>query len=116
MNQQVVVFPLIPEKRYFSIGEAASLCLVKPHVLRFWEKEFSQLQPSKRQGRRYYCHDDIELIRQIRELLYVQGYTISGAKSRLLEGRSLAYQVGSDQLKSNVSVKLALQRILQTLN
>lgn len=76
--------PPIPDKRYFTIGEASDLCLVKPHVLRYWEKEFDQLNPNKRRGqRRYYQHDDIILVRRIRSLLYEQGFTIEGAKLKL---------------------------------
>jgi DNA-binding transcriptional MerR regulator len=74
----------IPAKRYFTIGEVADLCGVKPHVLRYWEQEFNQLKPVKRRGnRRYYQHHEVLLIRRIRELLYEQGFTISGARSRL---------------------------------
>ncbi len=76
--------PPIPGKRYFTIGEVAELCLVKPHVLRYWEQEFPQLKPVKRRGnRRYYQRHDVELIRQIRSLLYEQGFTIGGARQRL---------------------------------
>lgn len=74
--------PPIPAKRYFAIGEVSELCGVKPHVLRYWEQEFEQLEPIKRRGnRRYYQRNDVMLIRQIRVLLYEQGYTISGAKA-----------------------------------
>ncbi len=77
-------FPPIPAKRYFTIGEVGVLCGVKPHVLRYWEQEFSQLKPVKRRGnRRYYQHQEVLLIRRIRELLYEQGFTISGARNRL---------------------------------
>lgn len=76
--------PPIPVKRYFTIGEVAELCDVKPHVLRYWEQEFTQLRPMKRRGnRRYYQHHEVLMIRRIRELLYEQGFTISGARSRL---------------------------------
>jgi DNA-binding transcriptional MerR regulator len=76
--------PPIPAKRYFTIGEVSDLCGVKPHVLRYWEQEFTQLKPVKRRGnRRYYQHHEVLLIRRIRELLYEQGFTISGARARL---------------------------------
>lgn len=76
--------PLIPAKRYFTIGEVSELCGVKPHVLRYWEQEFTQLKPVKRRGnRRYYQHHEVLLIRRIRELLYEQGFTISGARNKL---------------------------------
>ncbi|MBI1966000.1 MAG: MerR family transcriptional regulator [Betaproteobacteria bacterium] len=78
--------PPIPAKRYFTIGEVSNLCGVKPHVLRYWEQEFTQLKPVKRRGnRRYYQHHEVLLIRRIRELLYDQGFTISGARNRLDE-------------------------------
>ena len=76
--------PAIPAKRYFTIGEVSELCGVKPHVLRYWEQEFTQLKPVKRRGnRRYYQHHEVLLIRRIRELLYEQGFTISGARNKL---------------------------------
>ncbi|MBK7901085.1 MAG: MerR family transcriptional regulator [Azonexus sp.] len=76
--------PPIPAKRYFTIGEVSELCGVKPHVLRYWEQEFTQLKPVKRRGnRRYYQHHEVLLVRRIRELLYNQGFTISGARNRL---------------------------------
>ena len=76
--------PPIPSKRYFTIGEVSDLCAVKPHVLRYWEQEFPQLKPVKRRGnRRYYQRHDVVLIRQIRNLLYVEGFTISGARNKL---------------------------------
>jgi DNA-binding transcriptional MerR regulator len=77
----------IPAKRYFTIGEVSELCGVKPHVLRYWEQEFTQLKPVKRRGnRRYYQHHEVLLVRRIRELLYEQGFTIHGARSRLVQG------------------------------
>jgi DNA-binding transcriptional MerR regulator len=80
--------PPIPAKRYFTIGEVSDLCGVKPHVLRYWEQEFTQLKPVKRRGnRRYYQHHEVLLIRRIRELLYEQGFTISGARNRLSDAR-----------------------------
>ena len=78
--------PVIPAKRYFTIGEVAELCDVKPHVLRYWEQEFTQLRPMKRRGnRRYYQHHEVLMIRRIRELLYERGFTISGARNQLRE-------------------------------
>lgn len=90
---ELAVLPPIPAKRYFTIGEVSELCGVKPHVLRYWEQEFTQLKPVKRRGnRRYYQHHEVLLIRRIRELLYEQGFTISGARnkldSRILEASS----------------------------
>jgi len=79
--------PAIPAKRYFTIGEVSDLCGVKPYVLRYWEQEFTQLKPMKRRGnRRYYQHHEVLLIRRIRDLLYDQGFTISGARNQLSEG------------------------------
>jgi DNA-binding transcriptional MerR regulator len=79
--------PPIPAKRYFTIGEVSELCGVKPHVLRYWEQEFTQLRPVKRRGnRRYYQHHEVLLVRRIRELLYQEGFTISGARNRLEDG------------------------------
>lgn len=78
--------PSIPAKRYFTIGEVSELCGVKPHVLRYWEQEFTQLRPMKRRGnRRYYQHHEVLMIRRIRDLLYEQGFTISGARNKLQE-------------------------------
>lgn len=88
LNPQPMGTPLpsIPAKRYFTIGEVAELCGVKPHVLRYWEQEFTQLRPMKRRGnRRYYQHHEVLMIRRIRDLLYDQGFTISGARNRLQE-------------------------------
>jgi DNA-binding transcriptional MerR regulator len=81
---ELAPLPPIPAKRYFTIGEVSDLCGVKPHVLRYWEQEFTQLKPVKRRGnRRYYQHHEVLLIRRIRELLYEQGFTISGARNKL---------------------------------
>ena len=81
---ELAALPSIPAKRYFTIGEVSELCGVKPHVLRYWEQEFTQLKPVKRRGnRRYYQHHEVLLIRRIRELLYEQGFTISGARNKL---------------------------------
>ena len=83
-SEQKAPLPPIPAKRYFTIGEVSELCGVKPHVLRYWEQEFTQLRPMKRRGnRRYYQHHEVLLVRRIRELLYEQGFTISGARNRL---------------------------------
>src|SRR6476661_8756048 len=92
--------PAIPAKRYFTIGEVSDLCGVKPYVLRYWEQEFTQLKPMKRRGnRRYYQHHEVLLIRRIRDLLYEQGFTISGARNQLTEGvhaRALAESIAED--------------------
>ena len=83
-KSELCALPPIPAKRYFTIGEVSELCGVKPHVLRYWEQEFAQLKPVKRRGnRRYYQHHEVLLIRRIRELLYEQGFTISGARNKL---------------------------------
>ncbi len=90
--------PSIPAKRYFTIGEVGDLCGVKPHVLRYWEQEFTQLRPVKRRGnRRYYQHHEVLMIRRIRDLLYDQGFTISGARNRLQE----LVQVERDKRRSD---------------
>jgi len=87
-SRRKVELPPIPAKRYFTIGEVSELCGVKPHVLRYWEQEFTQLKPVKRRGnRRYYQHHEVLLIRRIRELLYEEGFTISGARNRLDNSR-----------------------------
>ncbi len=85
-----MLLPAIPAKRYFTIGEVSDLCGVKAYVLRYWEQEFTQLRPMKRRGnRRYYQHHEVLLIRRIRDLLYDQGFTISGARNQLTDGSSL---------------------------
>jgi DNA-binding transcriptional MerR regulator len=85
--------PPIPAKRYFTIGEVSDLCAVKPHVLRYWEQEFTQLKPIKRRGnRRYYQHHEVLLIRRIRDLLYEQGFTINGARHRLEAELELSHE------------------------
>ncbi len=84
--------PPIPAKRYFTIGEVSELCAVKPHILRYWEQEFTQLKPVKRRGnRRYYQHHEVLLVRRIRDLLYEQGFTIAGARNRLNEGADASF-------------------------
>jgi DNA-binding transcriptional MerR regulator len=102
------VLPSIPAKRYFTIGEVGELCGVKPHVLRYWEQEFTQLRPVKRRGnRRYYQHHEVLMIRRIRELLYDQGFTISGARNKLQEGRSDARQPFAEPASEAMSVSAA---------
>ena len=117
-----VVLPPIPAKRYFTIGEVSDLCGVKPHVLRYWEQEFTQLKPVKRRGnRRYYQHHEVLLIRRIRELLYEQGFTISGARnkldSRLANGDPLAeLTMGLPPLEvDTVAIRNELSDILSLL-
>ena len=91
--------PPIPAKRYFTIGEVAELCRVKPYVLRYWEQEFTQLKPMKRRGnRRYYQHHEVLLIRRIRDLLYEQGFTISGARNQLGDAAVIERRNGNDEL------------------
>ncbi|GAB5100205.1 MerR family transcriptional regulator [Caballeronia sp. LP006] len=96
-----VVLPPIPAKRYFTIGEVSELCGVKPHVLRYWEQEFTQLRPVKRRGnRRYYQHHEVLLIRRIRELLYEQGFTINGARNRLdSQGRPISDDAEAEDIE-----------------
>jgi len=97
-------FPPIPAKRYFTIGEVGTLCGVKPHVLRYWEQEFTQLKPVKRRGnRRYYQHQEVLLIRRIRELLYDQGFTINGARNRL--GQHVLNTQSSQKIAENSSTQ-----------
>ena len=99
--------PPIPAKRYFTIGEVSDLCGVKPHVLRYWEQEFTQLKPVKRRGnRRYYQHHEVLLIRRIRELLYEEGFTISGARNRL--DNSIVYDEKPELVARNGRAAVAL--------
>ncbi|MEO8767598.1 MAG: MerR family transcriptional regulator [Nitrosospira sp.] len=103
----------IPAKRYFTIGEVSELCGVKPHVLRYWEQEFTQLKPVKRRGnRRYYQHHEVLLVRRIRELLYDEGFTIHGARSRLVQGmvEPAASAVPASVVSSISPIDLALLR------
>lgn len=107
--------PPIPAKRYFTIGEVSELCGVKPHVLRYWEQEFNQLKPVKRRGnRRYYQHHEVLLVRRIRELLYNQGFTISGARGRLDEsiGDSDTTMLAPEALRSEL---LNISKLLDTM-
>ena len=112
--------PPIPAKRYFTIGEVSELCGVKPHVLRYWEQEFTQLKPVKRRGnRRYYQHHEVLLIRRIRDLLYEQGFTISGARNRLDEGVSASGRALAARSEPGnvdlVAIKSEIKSIIETL-
>ena len=102
--------PPIPPKRYFTIGEVSELCGVKPHVLRYWEQEFTQLKPVKRRGnRRYYQHHEVLLIRRIRQLLYEEGFTISGARHRLDQnGGESPAKNGSEGKDNSASLRKAI--------
>ena len=109
--------PAIPAKRYFTIGEVSDLCGVKPYVLRYWEQEFTQLKPMKRRGnRRYYQHHEVLLIRRIRDLLYEQGFTISGARNRLTEaGQGRGQPVVADLDNIVESDAIDLEDVIQQL-
>jgi len=117
----LAILPPIPAKRYFTIGEVSDLCGVKPHVLRYWEQEFTQLKPVKRRGnRRYYQHHEVLLIRRIRDLLYEQGFTISGARnkldSRLVNGNGDDLAVGLLPLDvDTITIRNELSEILTLL-
>jgi len=104
--------PPIPVKRYFTIGEVGELCGVKPHVLRYWEQEFTQLRPMKRRGnRRYYQHHEVLMIRRIRDLLYDQGFTIIGARNKLQEVGGVeqpVFETASPELVSQSAASVAL--------
>lgn len=105
-TQKAITLPPIPAKRYFTIGEVSELCGVKPHVLRYWEQEFTQLKPVKRRGnRRYYQHHEVLLIRKIRELLYEQGFTISGARNRLdgVDDKAEKSRISAEATQSAIS-------------
>lgn len=111
-KSEPIVLPPIPAKRYFTIGEVSELCGVKSHVLRYWEQEFAQLKPVKRRGnRRYYQHHEVLLIRRIRELLYEQGFTISGARNRL--GSRVASEENKPYLKAIRQELAEIQQLLQ---
>ncbi len=109
--------PPIPAKRYFTIGEVSELCGVKPHVLRYWEQEFTQLKPVKRRGnRRYYQHHEVLLVRRIRELLYNQGFTISGARNRLDDGAEpIVAEEKIEPVATPVGLRAELQSIIDLL-
>ncbi|WP_028358183.1 MerR family transcriptional regulator [Brackiella oedipodis] len=112
----------IPAKRYFTIGEVSELCHVKPHVLRYWEQEFTQLSPVKRRGnRRYYQHHELLLIRKIRHLLYDEGFTINGARNRLGDPREASASTSADNAvrlsgKDLRIIRQDLQDVLHTLD
>ena len=107
--------PPIPGKRYFTIGEVSDLCQVKPHVLRYWEQEFPQLKPVKRRGnRRYYQRQDVIMIRQIRSLLYEQGYTIGGARLQLTENDKEGGKLSSDAIRDMLSELEEIKSILES--
>ena len=107
--------PPIPGKRYFTIGEVSDLCQVKPHVLRYWEQEFPQLKPVKRRGnRRYYQRQDVVMIRQIRSLLYEQGYTIGGARLQLSDVDKEGEKLSSDAIRDMLSELEEIKTILST--
>jgi DNA-binding transcriptional MerR regulator len=115
LNIEPVVLPPIPAKRYFTIGEVSDLCGVKPHVLRYWEQEFTQLKPVKRRGnRRYYQHHEVLLIRRIRELLYAQGFTINGARNKLSMPNSNV--PADDGVKEHVSLFQIKEELLSILS
>jgi DNA-binding transcriptional MerR regulator len=106
--------PAIPGKRYFTIGEVSDLCAVKPHVLRYWEQEFPQLKPVKRRGnRRYYQRQDVLIIRQIRSLLYDEGFTIGGARQRLAGDTAKSDVTQSQQIIKQL--RLELEQVLKIL-
>ncbi|MFH1044451.1 MAG: MerR family transcriptional regulator [Pseudomonadota bacterium] len=112
--------PPIPAKRYFTIGEVSELCGVKPHVLRYWEQEFTQLKPVKRRGnRRYYQHHEVLLIRRIRDLLYEQGFTISGARNRLDARASSGDQAPAERTEAGTvdlgAIRSEIKSIIETL-
>lgn len=118
--QDKVVLPPIPAKRYFTIGEVSELCGVRPHVLRYWEQEFTQLRPVKRRGnRRYYQHHEVLLVRRIRQLLYDEGFTISGARNRLDEPHNRQQPAetasSSAQRESDFSLRAELLGVIELL-
>ena len=122
-NLATTDLPAIPAKRYFTIGEVSELCGVKPHVLRYWEQEFTQLKPLKRRGnRRYYQHHEVLLIRRIRELLYEHGFTINGARNRLEEPASASSAMPATKTMtvpqpiSPASLRKELKSILKLLD
>ncbi|GAB3685722.1 MerR family transcriptional regulator [Salinisphaera aquimarina] len=117
MTQIAEALPKIPDKRYFTIGEVSELCRVKPHVLRYWEQEFTQLKPVKRRGnRRYYQQHDVLIARDIRMLLYEQGFTIQGARLQLRDkGRALAALPTASASDSLAAIRHDLESIIKSL-
>ena len=119
MTEADVELPPIPAKRYFTIGEVSELCAVKPHVLRYWEQEFTQLKPLKRRGnRRYYQHHEVLLVRRIRELLYREGFTISGARNQLGETVIRAQEDAEESVRLRAEIaraRASLQDVLAEL-
>ena len=118
LKPEPATLPPIPAKRYFTIGEVSDLCGVKPHVLRYWEQEFTQLKPVKRRGnRRYYQHHEVLLIRRIRELLYEHGFTINGARNRLDEPAAASLKGSKTNSGLDIGqVKSELKSIVTMLN
>ena len=107
--------PVIPGKRYFTIGEVSELCAVKPHVLRYWEQEFPQLKPVKRRGnRRYYQRQDVVMIREIRSLLYEQGYTIGGARLQLSDNQQKETSKSDPQMIQQL--RMEMEEVLEILS
>ena len=119
-NSSNIELPAIPGKRYFTIGEVSELCAVKPHVLRYWEQEFPQLKPVKRRGnRRYYQRHDVEMIRNIRSLLYEQGFTIGGARQQLTVDGSVKHEKHEDghpRAELIRELRGELEQLLEVLN
>jgi DNA-binding transcriptional MerR regulator len=115
-NSSKPSLPPIPAKRYFTIGEVSELCGVKPHVLRYWEQEFTQLKPVKRRGnRRYYQHHEVLLIRRIRQLLYDEGFTISGARHRLDQVVEQAGKNNNSKGGDTASLRKEIESVLESL-
>jgi DNA-binding transcriptional MerR regulator len=117
-NPSKLSLPAIPAKRYFTIGEVSELCGVKPHVLRYWEQEFTQLKPVKRRGnRRYYQHHEVLLIRRIRQLLYEEGFTISGARHRLEQAveQTAKSSSGSGAKVTSSALRKEIKNVLDSL-
>jgi len=114
---KVELYPVLPDRIYFSISEAANLCLVQPHVLRYWERQFTALKPIKRRGRRYFTHQDVLYIRKIRELLYVKNFTIEGARAQLTQNEDHSGALVARHTQDIVSQTVSrLQDVLKLLN